>query len=342
MAEIPEFDDAALKAAVQSMLCVGGNDFCIPAKLTVEFITDGVLIDAWVALSGGAEAATGAFTGLVLKQKLAWLLAAAVAGAEGALGLTSERAQLAGKSLHKQAEKVQKLIKRARAAATKAATGSHAELTASHTREQSYILALRSRRSPTVVSFQQLLLSVEPEPETEVVVAAVAAADAEPLSPGATWQQSYEEEEAAAEQMFEEETAERVAAVLAQHGGIPRALARELGEPGCSAVLKFLKVNRGDIGLVPDVGGPGAYRILSATGSPESLTWEQALRHQLPFILADFAELTRNAEVALEAKIDAYVICVQELERIQEQSSKRLDLVIKVNTQLIKQKYPEA
>ena len=343
MPDVPAFDDAAIKAAVQSILGAGGNDFDVPAKLAVEFITDGILIDAWAALSGGAEAATGAFTGLVLKQKLAWLLAAAVAGAEGALRLAADRAQLTGKSLHKQAEKVQRAIKeisskaeRARAAATKAATGSPSELAASHTREQSDIDTLRSRRSATVVSFQQQLLSAEPEPDA-AMIAADSVVDAEPLSPGATWLQSYEAEQAAAKQSYEEERAERVAAVLAQHGGIPRALARELGEDGCAAVLKFLNLNGGDIGLAPDVQGAGAFCVRSATGSPTSLTWEQALRHQLPFILRDFAELTWNAETALEAKIDAYQSCVQELEHIVETSRTRHLQMLDAMGSLIKQ-----
>ena len=129
-AALPQFSAGALEAAVQSILSVTSGNFEVPDELSVKSVTDGVLLDAWVVLNCAAEASLDTFTGVTLKQKFAWLLAAAAVGKDGPLCLSAEQALLSGKSLHKQVEKVQKDLsgvsskaERACSAAAKAAAG---------------------------------------------------------------------------------------------------------------------------------------------------------------------------------------------------------------------------
>ena len=138
-------------------------------ELSVKSITDGIMFDAWVALNRAAEAATEAFTGVALKQKLAWLPASAVVGAEGASRLSTQQAQLSDKSLHKQVDKVEKELKdisskaeRSRAAAAKADTSDTAlqvplpdVLAASQQKEQSDLASSRGRTSVTAAGFKK-------------------------------------------------------------------------------------------------------------------------------------------------------------------------------------------
>eukprot|EP00966_Prymnesium_polylepis_P148787 3437500-Prymnesium_polylepis.1 len=55
--------------------------------------------------------------------------------------------------------------------------------------------------------------------------------------------------------------ADQAAFQLAQGGGIPRPLARQLGSDGCDYVLKYLK-SHGGVGLVPHPGQIGAYCMM--------------------------------------------------------------------------------
>ena len=300
-------------------------------ELSVKSITDGIMFDAWVALNRAAEAATEAFTGVALKQKLAWLPASAVVGAEGASRLSTQQAQLSDKSLHKQVDKVEKELKdisskaeRSRAAAAKADTSDTAlqvplpdVLAASQQKEQSDLASSRGRTSVTAAGFQKLL-NTEPEPKATAAVAPDSeAAELEPLSPGQKcWQD------------FNAEQAEKAAVQLSANRGIPRALASELGEEGCAAVEKYLKDSGGV--RVPTLGedGHGPF-VLATCENPHlvttpyaggshllSLTWEQALRHRLPEVLRHVAHVASETMFAL----NEYRACVPELQRLLQES----------------------
>mmetsp|Transcript_25044 Transcript_25044/g.66005 ORF Transcript_25044/g.66005 Transcript_25044/m.66005 type:complete len:223 (+) Transcript_25044:147-815(+) len=85
---------------------------------------------------------------------------------------------------------------------------------------------------------------------------------------------------------------EKAAFQLSQGGGISRALARDIGEDGCAALLRHLKVNGGVLS-VPRPSIIGAYCAMRH-GRLVSITWEEALRHEIPFIFGE--EATRIVE----------------------------------------------
>ena len=307
---LPQFNAEALEAAVQSILSVTGGDFMVPGELSVESMTDGIFLDAWIVLNRAAEASLDTFTGVTIKQKFAWLLAAAAVGSDGPPRLSAEQALLSGKSLQKQVDKVQKDLsvisskaERACSAATKAAAGGSgfqavppAVLAGIRQTEQADMASIRSHTSITATNFIKLL-QVDPKPEAAVAEVAVVAAG-EPLSPG---EKFWQELSAAGREKAEGQ--------LSANRGIPRALAHELEEAGCAAVEDYLK-DSGGVG-VPTLGPGGAFVMSSADyphlvttlcmgGELVSLTWEQALRHRLPTMLEYYARLASERKFALD------------------------------------------
>jgi hypothetical protein len=321
-AVLPQFNAEALEAAVQSILSVTGGDFMVQGELSVESMTDGIFLDAWIVLNRAAEASLDTFTGVTIKQKFAWLLAAAAVGSDGPPRLSAEQALLSGKSLQKQVDKVQKDLsvisskaERACSAATKAAAGGSgfqaaAVLAGIRQTEQADMASIRSHTSITATNFIKLL-QVDPKPEAAVAEVAVVAAG-EPLRPG----EKRDQEWSAARR-------EKAEGQLSANRGIPRALAHELEEAGCAAVEDYLK-RAGGVG-VPTLGPGGAF-VMSSTDYPHlvttlcmggelvSLTWEQALRHRLPTMLEYYARLASERKFALDEYKDV-ILDLRQLQR---------------------------
>ena len=92
--------------------------------------------------------------------------------------------------------------------------------------------------------------------------------------------------------------------------------------------MKYLKAN-GGVGLVPDPGMAGAY-LMMKQGKSVSVTWEEALRHELPFILGAHEERSQGVEAALEAKIDALEEAHREHLRIHEDSDRKRSTLVRI------------
>ena len=119
-------------------------------------------------------------------------------------------------------------------------------------------------------------------------------------------------------------------AELARHGGIPRVLARELGERGCAELVTHLKMV-GGVGLACHPRGTSAFCRMSATGLV-GVTWEDALRHELPFILRGLAQRIADGVPTakssfriecLETKLEAHEHTVRHLKGLLEQTLDR-------------------
>jgi len=329
-AALPQFSAGALEAAVQSILSVTSGNFEVPDELSVKSVTDGVLLDAWVVLNCAAEASLDTFTGVTLKQKFAWLLAAAAVGKDGPLCLSAEQALLSGKSLHKQVEKVQKDLsgvsskaERACSAAAKAAAGD-AGLQAvppsvlAHILQtkQADVASIKGRTSITATNFMKLL-QVEPKPEASQVVMPDPEVAAQELSPDEKFWQDFNEEQATKGELQ-----------FSANRGIPRSLARELGEEGCAAVENYFKTF-GGVG-VPMLGPDGPFVLATSEnahlvttlcmgGELVSLTWEQALRHKLPAVLQHVAHVASETRFAL----DEFKDVIPQLQRAVKETTER-------------------
>ena len=285
-------------------------DAVIAAQLPIaKTLTNGLIELAWESVNivpDGAER----LSGLVLKRMLARLVAAAWRGAAAPAQLDVATAERVGKRLQKQ---VDVKLKGWLGAASSKATRARSALSKASAEEGVELLAARmaaidaqereectQARRARYEGFTEL-----DDAEGGPKVAEVADAAAEVVEPGEpatespslrpSWEelsQQLEREEAAAEKAALDELADEAAFQLKQGGGIPRALSRELGTHGCAAVMKYLKAN-GGVGLVPDPGMAGAY-LMVKQGKDVSVTWEEALRHELPFILGAHMEQSQG------------------------------------------------
>ena len=260
-----------------------------------------------------------------MKQMLAKLVAASWRGVAAAAKLGQETAEKVGKRLHKQVEKVQRLLAdaslratRARSALAKASLedglGALADRQAAvDERENEDHADVRRARYKGFTELDNEADAAVQEAAADATAdaAADAAADARAersievydvlhrtTSPWAAWMESYEEERTAAAHEKEDDMADQAAFQLTQGGGIPRALARELGDDGCATVLKHLKAN-GGVGLAPHPSMIGAY-CMRGHGGRVSVTWEEALRHDLPFMFGEEATRTRAMEETMK------------------------------------------
>jgi hypothetical protein len=325
-----------MKEAAQCILNSTSFDPTVTAQLPIaKNLTSGLLELAWESLQSVLPDAEQP-TGLVQKQMLARLVAAAWRGAAAPARLDQSTAEKVGKRLQKQVEtKLRGLLSAASSKAARART----ELARSSIEEGLESLSEKraaidaqeqqefaaARRAP-YTSFAELDVT-EPEPAPSQAAAeepasiAGLAEPAEPLSPCTALCRAIDEEQAAADQAHADELAETAEFQLVQGGGIPRTLARELGPDGCAYLLKYLK-SHGGVGLVPHPREIGAYSMMRQ-GRHVSVSWEEALRHELPFILQNLVEHSREVREAAEAQIDVQKEAINELKQLFEQSQER-------------------
>ena len=329
--DLPPEAAQTMKKAARCILDSTDFDATIAGELPVaKTLTNGLLELAWESLESVVSDVAERPTGLVLKQMLARLVAAAWRGPAAPAVLDQEAAEKAGKRLHKQVDITFKGLlgaasskaMRARSVLSKASAEEGVEVLAA---KMAAIDALereewaKARRAPYTGFTELNHTGGEPE-----VVRAVtdAAADVdtpvderverlmhaqhvlhESPDPFAAWLQTEQEQQ----QEDDDELAEQAAFQLRQGGGIPRALARDIGHDGCVALLRNLKVN-GGVGLVAHPRITGAYCAMGH-GRLVSATWEEALRHDIPFIFG--AEATRSR--AMEDAIKEGNAALQEL-----------------------------
>jgi hypothetical protein len=141
------------------------------------------------------------------------------------------------------------------------------------------------------------------------------------LAPYEAWMQSASEELAAAAQEDEDEADFQ----LRQGGGIPRALARELGDDGCAALLRHLKAN-GGVALAHHSREEGTYTVMRH-GSLVSMSWEEALRHDIPFMFGEEATRSRGMEEAIKEGLDATKELQEAAKELQEESQRRISIM---------------
>jgi hypothetical protein len=339
-----------MKQAAQCILNSTEFDAVVAGKLPIaKTLTNGLIELAWESLCVVPDGAEQLYTGLVLKRMLARLVAAAWRGAAAPAQLDEATAERVGKRLQKQVDtKLKGLLgaasskaKRARSALSRASAEEGLDLLAARMaaidaeeREE----CAEARRAP-YKNFSELESAAgEPEAADAAADASLSAdevADAQAaqqihasevvhrtLAPYEAWMQGASEELAAAAQDDEGEAEFQ----LRQGGGIPRALVRELGHDGCAALLRHLKAN-GGVGLAHHSREEGTYAVMRH-GSLVSLSWEEALRHDIPFMFGEEATRSRGMEEAIKEGLDATKELQEAAKELQEESQRRISVLL--------------
>ena len=316
--DLPPKAAETMQKAAQCIFDSTAFDAALAGELPIaNTLTNGLLELAWESINGVVADADRP-SGLVMKAMLARLVASAWRGAAAPAKLDREAAEKVGKRLHKQVDtKIKGLLSeasskavRARAALSKASAeeGLHVlaeKKAAIDSQEREDCAAIRCTLYPGFTE-----LDTEPE----------AAAAPSMAEPSAVEPQAAAEPQAAVQ-------AESVcpgAAELAQHGGIPRLLAWQLGEDGCAAVERYLETV-GGVSLPADPRGVGAF-VAMENGKLRSLSWEEGLCHTLPSVVGALEAHNQCLEEAIQAQQEALDVAVQnhkEMEQLLHDASER-------------------